>query len=167
MTSLFRRRKGECNNFRDALNEVAGAATIQELLADASPQQRAHAAACEDCRKASEELLATRLLLSALAPQMDVPRPWFASRVMSAIAARGTESIRLAAAWTVVPKLALRLAWVSAVAILVASTWLYQKPVTSPTGQTGADPSAETLFETPSQQANQDDVLVSMVEKDQ
>jgi hypothetical protein len=166
MISLFRRHKRECNNFRDALSEVAGAATIQELLADASPQQRAHAAACEDCRKALEEFLATRVLLSALQPQMDVPRPWFASRVMSAIAARGSESSRLATAWTAVPKLASRLAWISAVAILVASTWLYQKPVTS-MGQSGADPSAETLFETPSQQANQDDVLVSMVEKDQ
>jgi hypothetical protein len=167
MISLYGRRKGECNNFRDALGEVAGAATVQELLADASSQQRAHAAACEDCHKALEELLATRLLLSALPPQRDVPRPWFASRVMSAIAARGSESIRLATAWTVVPKLASRLAWVSAVAILVASTWLYQKPVTSPAGQSVADPSAETLFETPSQPANQDDVLVSMVEKGQ
>jgi hypothetical protein len=166
MISLFGRRKGECNDFKDALSEVASAATIQELLADASPQQRAHATACDDCRKALEELLATRLLLSALPPQGHVPRPWFASRVMSVIAARGSESSRLATAWTVVPKLASRLAWASAVAILVASTWLYQKPVTS-MGQSGADPSAETLFETPSQQTNQDDVLVSMVEKNQ
>jgi hypothetical protein len=165
MISLFGRHKGECNSFRDALSEVAGTATIQELLADASPEQRAHAAACEDCHKALEELLATRLLLGALPPQMDVPRPWFASKVMSAIAARGAESSRLATAWTAVPKLASRLAWVSAVAILAASTWLYQKPVTT-AGQSGADPSAETLFETPSQQASQDDVLVSMVEKD-
>lgn len=166
MISLFRRYKRECNNFRDALNEVAGAATIQELLAGASPQQRAHAAACEDCRKASEELLATRLLLSALAPQMDVPRPWFAARVMSAIAARGTASIRLATAWTVVPKLASRLAWVSAVAILVAGTWLYRKPVSSSPSQTGTEASVESIFET-APPPHQDDVFLSTVEKNQ
>jgi hypothetical protein len=166
MISLFRWHKPECNNFRDALNEVARAATIQELLADASPQQRAHAAACEDCRKASEELLATRLLLNALPPQMDVPRPWFAARVMSAIAARGTESIRLATAWTVVPKLASRLAWVSAVAILVAGTWLYRKPVSSSPSQTGTEASVESIFET-GPPPNQDDVFLSTVEKNQ
>jgi hypothetical protein len=166
MTSLFRRRKRECNNFRDALDEVAGAATIQELLADASPLLRAHAAACEDCRKASEELLATRLLLSALAPQRDVPRPWFASRVMSAIAARGTESIRLATAWTVVPKLASRLAWVSALAILVASTWLYRKPVSASPSQTATEASVESIFET-APPPQQDDVFLSTVEKNQ
>ena len=166
MTSLFRRHKRECNNFRDALNEVAGAATIPELLAGASPQQRAHAAACEDCREALEELLATRLLLSALAPQRDVPRPWFASRVMSAIAARGTESIRLATAWTVVPKLASRLAWVSAVAILVAGTWLYRKPVSASPSPTGTEASVESIFET-APPPHQDDVFLSTVEKNQ
>jgi hypothetical protein len=166
MTSLFRRHKGECNNFRDALNEVAGAATIPELLAGASPQQRAHAAACEDCREALEELLAARLLLSALAPQRDVPRPWFASRVMSAIAARGTESIRLATAWTVVPKLASRLAWVSAVAILVAGTWLYRKPVSASPSQSGTEASVESIFET-APPPHQDDVFLSTVEKNQ
>ena len=166
MTSLFRRHKRECNNFRDALNEVTGAATIQELLADASPQQRAHAAACEDCREALEELLAARLLLSALAPQRDVPRPWFAARVMSAIAARGTESIRLATAWTVVPKLASRLAWVSAVAILVAGTWLYRKPVSASPSQPGTEASVESIFET-APPPHQDDVFLSTVEKNQ
>jgi hypothetical protein len=166
MISLFRRHKRECNHFRDALNEVAGAATIQELLAGASPQQRAHAAACEDCREASEELLATRLLLSALPPQRDVPRPWFVSRVMSAIAARGTESSRLATAWTAVPKLASRLAWVSAVAILVAGTWLYRKPVPSLPSQTGTETSVESIFET-GPPPNQDDVFLSTAEKNQ
>jgi hypothetical protein len=164
--SLLRRQKGECGTLRDALGEVAGAATLQELLSHATTQQRAHVAACDDCHKALEEFLATRRLLSAIEPQVDVPRPWFASRVMSAIAARETESSRLATAWTLVPKLASRLAWVSAVATLVAGTWLYRIPITSPPGQNGTDASIESIFEA-SPLPHQDDVLPAMVEKNQ
>jgi hypothetical protein len=164
MSSLFKLRKGECAALREALGEVTGATTLQELLGHATAQQRAHVAACDGCREALEELLATRLLLSAIPPQASVPRPWFASRVMSAIAAREAEFSRLATAWTLVPKLASRLAWVSAVAILVAGTWLYRKPAASPPVQTAAEASAESVFET-SPAPHQDDVLLSTVEK--
>jgi len=47
MFSLLRLRKGECGALRDALGEVAGAATLQELLGHATAQQRAHVAACD------------------------------------------------------------------------------------------------------------------------
>jgi hypothetical protein len=166
MFSLLRLQKGECGALRDALGEVTGATTLQELLGHATPQQRAHVAACDDCREALEELLATRLLLSAIPPQASVPRPWFASKVMSAIAARETEFSRLATAWTLVPKLASRLAWVSAAAILVAGTWLYRKPASSPPGQAVTEASVESIFET-SPPPHQDDVLLSTVEKNQ
>jgi hypothetical protein len=85
---------------------------------------------------------------------------------MSAIEARETELSRLATAWTLVPKLASRLAWVSAVAILVAGTWLYRKPAPSPPAQTAAEASVESVFET-SPPPNQDDMLLSAVEKNQ
>jgi len=166
MFSLLRLQKGECGALRDALGEAPRAATFQELLDHATPQQRAHAAACNDCREALEELLATRLLLSAIPPQASVPRLWFAQRVMSAIAARETEFSRLATAWTLVPKLASRLAWVSVAAILAAGTWLYRKPVSSPPGQTVTEASVESIFET-SAPPQQDDVLLSTVEKNQ
>ncbi len=164
MFSLLRLQKRECGALRDALGEVAGAVTLQELLSHATTQQRAHVAACDDCREALEELLATRLLLSAIPPQTGVPRPWFAERVMSAIAARETEFSRLATAWTLVPKLASRLAWVSVVAILAAGTWLYRKPFSSPPVQTVTEASVESIFET-SAPPQQDDVLLSTVEK--
>jgi hypothetical protein len=166
MFTLFRREKETCISFRDALNEAEGATTVQAFLAEAPSQLRAHAAACEDCREALEELFAARLLLSALPPQASAPRPWFASKVMSAIAAREAESHRLAAAWAMVPKLASRLAWFSAVAILVAGTWLYRKPVISPSSQNAPEASVESIFET-SPPLHQDDVLVSPAEKNQ
>jgi hypothetical protein len=165
MLSLFRRKKEACSNFLDAFDDAVNAATLQEFLA-AAPQRRAHAASCEDCRIAAAEFLAARALLSALPSQADRSRPWFASKVMAAIAARETEVRRLATAWTLVPRLASRLACISALAILVAGTWLYRKPVASPPSQTGTEASAESIFETsPPQQ--QDDMLPSTVEKNQ
>ncbi len=48
---------------------------------------------------------------------------------MAAIAARKAELSRAADTWTFLPKLAARLTWASAIALLLASGWLYQKPV--------------------------------------
>jgi hypothetical protein len=164
MLSLFPRKKKPCSNFLDIATDAVNASTLEEVLGHATPQQRAHVAACDDCRAALEELLAARQLLGALPPQASVPRPWFASKVMSAIEARETELSRLATAWTLVPKLASRLAWVSAVAILVAGTWLYRKPAPSPPAQTVTEASVESIFET-SPPPSQDDLLIGTVEK--
>ncbi len=166
MLSLFLRKKKVCSNVLDIFTDTVNAATLEELLGHATPQQRAHVAACDDCRAALEELLAARQLLSAIPPQASVPRPWFTSKVMSAIEARETELSRLTAAWTLVPKLASRLAWASAAAILVAGTWLYRKPVSPPPAQTATEASVESVFET-SPPPSQDDVLISTVEKNQ
>jgi hypothetical protein len=165
MFSLFRRRTKACSNFLDLLNDAVNTATLQEFLASAPPQLRAHAASCEDCRVAAGEFLAARALLSPMPSQADRSRPWFASKVMAAIAARETEVRRLATAWTLVPRLASRLACISALAILVAGTWLYRKPVSSSTpGQAGTEASVESIFET-SPPPHQDDVFSSTVEK--
>jgi hypothetical protein len=165
MLSLFVRKKKACSTFLDMLNDSVETATLQEFL-DAAPQHRAHASACEDCRIAAEEFLAARALLSALPSQAELSRPWFASNVMAAIAARESQVRRLATAWTVVPRLASRLACISALAILVAGTWLYRKPVSSPPSQTGTEASVESIFETPPP-PQQDDMLLSTVEKNQ
>ena len=94
------------------------------------------------------------------------PEPWFASRVMAAIAAREEELSEAARAWLAVPKLAARLSLASAALLLVASTWLYEKPA-GPRQQSpsGATISQEYLFEAPQPPASQDDVLISMAEE--
>jgi hypothetical protein len=165
MLSLFRRKKEACGNFLDTLNDTVNTATLQEFLA-AAPHRRAHAASCEDCRIAAGEFLAARALLSAMPSQADRSRPWFASKVMAAIAARETDVRRLATAWTLVPRLASRLACISALAILVAGTWLYRKPVSSPPSQRATEASVESIFET-SPAPHQDDVFSGTVEKNQ
>jgi hypothetical protein len=166
MLSLFQRKKKVCSTFLNMLNDTVNIATFQDFLASAPPPQRAHAAACEGCRIAAEELLAARALLAALPPQGDISRPWFASKVLAAIAARENEVRRLATAWTLVPRLASRLACISALAILVAGTWLYRKPVSSPPSQTGTEASVESIFES-SPPPQQDDMLVNTPEKNQ
>ncbi|MFI5057623.1 MAG: anti-sigma factor family protein [Candidatus Acidiferrales bacterium] len=166
MLSLFERKNKACSAFLDTLTHTVNTATLQEFMAGAALEHSAHTASCEDCRDALEEFLDARALLSALPSQVEISRPWFASKVMAAIAARESEVRRLATAWTVVPRLASRLACISALAILVAGTWLYRNPVSSPSGQTATEASVESIFES-SLPSHQDDVFSSTVEKNQ
>jgi hypothetical protein len=161
MFSLLKRQRFECRELWQVLDSVDPAIPRQSLLAAATPELQVHAANCDECHTRLDELAATRELLASLQPQSAISRPWFASRVMSAIAAREAELSRAIDAWTIVPKLASRLAWAAALAILMAVSLLYQKPATS---QRVTEPSPESLFDNAPSPANHDDVLVSMVE---
>jgi hypothetical protein len=151
MFKLGRNREG-CRRFRDALESGAGTTTLPRSL-----QQ--HLADCADCRTASDELLASRELLAKMPTPRVEPGPWFAARVMAAIAARESSVQRSLEAWTVVPKFAARLTWISALALLLAGTWLYQSPksVPKPSNERGI----ESLFDVTPASASQDDVLMS------
>jgi hypothetical protein len=85
---------------------------------------------------------------------------------MAAIAARKADLARAADTWTFLPKLAARLTWASAVALLLASTWLYQKPATTSAKPVDTDITGEPVVDTATP-ANNDDVLVSLAEKAQ
>jgi hypothetical protein len=82
---------------------------------------------------------------------------------MAAIAIQEAKLRGVESAWTVFPRMASRLTWVSAVLLLVASTWLFERPVPVPPTQ----PSSETLFDNSQPPASQDDVLVSQLENQQ
>jgi hypothetical protein len=153
MLDFLRKKDDECSRFRDSLEEVASGGASREMLE--------HSAACEDCAAAAEELLESRELLRALPRQTDV-RPWFAPRVMAAIATREAELRQSIDAWTIVPKLAWRLTWVSAVALVLASTWFLQRPAAVPS------PVATDITGEPVQYSapvTNDDVLMSLAEK--
>jgi hypothetical protein len=90
-----------------------------------------------------------------------VARPWFAPRVMAAIVAREAELRQSIDTWAIVPKLAWRLTWVSAVALVLASTWFLQRPAVAP-------PVATDITGEPVQYSapvTNDDVLMSLAEK--
>ncbi len=160
MWSLMKRNREDCSRFRESLESSTPVAVLPSML-------REHAAACADCAATAEEVLASRELLKALpASQASAARPWFAPRVMAAIAARELELKHSLEAWIAVPKLAARLTWACALALLLASTWLYERP--RPTPKSGASGSAESLFDLPpASSGSQDDILVSRLENAQ
>lgn len=155
MWNLLKARMNErkCNTVRDALENTAEAAVL-------SAAQRAHLAACAECQTAAEDILATRNILAELPARAAEPGPWFAPRVMAAIAARESELRQTLEAWAAVPRLAARLTWLSALALLLASTWLYQLPKFTPNSSNGG--AAESLFDSPQSSATPDDIVLPM-----
>jgi len=154
MWNLLKARMNEkkCSAVRDALENALDASEL-------SAPQRAHVAACAECQTAAEDILAARGVLAEL-PRASEPGPWFAPRVMAAIAARESELRQTLEAWAAVPRLAARLTWLSALAILLASTWLYQLPKSTP--NSGNASGAESLFDAPQSSAAPDDIVAPL-----
>ena len=153
------KRTGECSRFLEALERNADGAALPPAL-------REHAMACAECRAAVEDATASRALLQGLPSQASEPRPWFASRVMAAIAAREAELRRPVDAWTVVPRLAAKLSWASALALLLASTWLYERPRPMPTKQAFIDLAGDPENLSAAAQ-DQDELLIGSQEHEQ
>jgi hypothetical protein len=163
MWNLLKKSDEECRMLRDLLEESAAARTealrVEELSEAWPPAERAHFSACGKCQEAAEDLLATRKLFRAGRFHAEQARPWFATRVMAAIATQEREISEVARTWLAVPKFASRLALASGALLLVASTWLYERPLPAPNLQATALAAQESLFEAPPPM-NQDDVLV-------
>jgi hypothetical protein len=148
-----RNDEDECSRFRDSLEELASGGASREMLE--------HSAACEDCAAAADELLESRELLRSLPRESAPAMGWFAPRVMAAIAAREAELRQSFDAWSVIPKFALQLTWISALALMLAGTWFLQRPnlPTKPATDITGEPVQNTAPLT------NDDVLVSLAEK--
>jgi len=123
-----------------------------------SDAQRGHVTACVRCREAGNDLVRVKTLFKGAASFAAEERPWFAARVMAAIASRERELAERVSAWTEFPRFAWRLTWVAAILLLAGTTWFYEAVVRAP-GY--APPGQESIFEVP-QQTTPDDVLVSM-----
>jgi hypothetical protein len=168
MMNFLNKRRAECRQFQSQLEDAASAAPnanqLSELLAAASPSLKEHTIACPNCHAAAENILAARALLAELPSYAATAGPWFAPRVMAAITARKAELGRAADTWTFLPKLAARLTWASAIALLLASGWLYQKPLTTTSKPVVTDITGEPVVDT-APPASNDDVLVSLSER--
>ncbi|HUC52617.1 MAG TPA: hypothetical protein VMR90_01130 [Candidatus Cybelea sp.] len=125
--------------------------------------ERQHLSTCANCQEAVEDLLAVRKIFKGVASVAETGRPWFTTRVMAAIAAREGELTERASTWLAVPKFASRLALASAALLLVASVWLYDRPLPALNQQASVLAAQESLFEPPPP-ANQEDVLVPLPE---
>jgi hypothetical protein len=150
----IKKSQDECRRLRDALEDVTEDVRL-------SAAQREHLAACADCQEAADAFSVSRSILRKLPSRAAEPGPWFAPRVMAAIAAREAELRQSLDTWAAVPRLAARLTWVSALALLLASTWLYQLPRHAQNAGSQNQGTIESLFDTP-QSAAPDDIVVTM-----
>ena len=157
MWNLRRKHTSDCHTLQGALESSPGVSALSLAL-------REHLAACPGCRLAADESGKARALLGALPSRRYEPSPWFVGRVMSAISAREAELRRSMETWTLIPRLAVKLTWVSALALLLAGTWIYERPKS--TFHQGDSTAGESLFESPSP-AVPDDLLASIVEQNQ
>jgi hypothetical protein len=147
--------------------ELLDAADSSESWESMPGHLRAHAEGCVDCRTAGDERFAARQLLSSLVAREERPRPWFAARVMAEIAARESGLTRALDAWSFVPKLAARVSGVSLIALLLATTWMYGRSVSSAlSGAAATDLAGEPIFDH-STMVSTDDVLASLTERGQ
>src|SRR5215469_6133179 len=155
------KEKENCRKFRDGLEEAAakveGAIRIEDLIALLPEEQRGHSAACAGCREAANDLIKVKELFNRAASFTE-ERPWFAARVMAAIASRERALAERVTAWSEFPRFASRLAWVAAILLLAGTTWFYESVVRAPSYFPGGQ---ESIFEAPQQQTTPDDVLVS------
>jgi hypothetical protein len=169
MKFKLNKRGANCRDFQMQVEKAAGAASkarvLPELLAALPDPLKKHMAECGSCRAAANNLLEARALLAELSSHAAIAGPWFAPRVMAAIAARRAELGRATDTWTFLPKLAARLTWASAIALLLASGWLYQKPASTTTRPVLTDITGEPLVDTTAPPANDDEVLLSLAEK--
>jgi hypothetical protein len=163
MWNLLKKSDEECRKVRDLLEDSVAArpeaVSIQELSEALSAAAQTHIGACVGCQEAAQDLLATREIFKDVASNSETERPWFATRVMAAIAARERELSEAASTWLAVPRFASRLALASGALLLVASTWLYERPLSAPNQQASTLAAQESLFEG-LPPVNQDDVLV-------
>ncbi|HET7259256.1 MAG TPA: hypothetical protein VFI75_06020 [Candidatus Acidoferrum sp.] len=169
MKFKLNKRSAICCDFQMQVEDAAGAALtareLPELLAAMPGPLKKHLAECRGCRAVANNILEARALLAELPSRAAVAGPWFAPRVMAAIAARRAELGRGADTWTFLPKLAARLSWASAIALLLASGWLYQAPAsTSTKPAVVTDITGEPLVYSATP-ADNDEVLVSLAEK--
>ncbi len=167
MWNLLKKNDEQCRKLRDLLEESAAAlpeaADAEQLSAAWPAAQRNHMAACGSCRETAQDLLATREIFKGVGSATEMAKPWFATRVMAAIVARERELAEAASTWLAVPKFASRLALASGGLLLVASTWLYERPLPAANQQASTLAAQESLFEAPPPM-NQDDMLVPVQE---
>ena len=162
MWSLLKRSNEECRRLGDTIEQAAAkqadAASVSKLTEALAAEERMHIAACPDCQQAVQEVVRAKQLFRGAASFSQEERPWFAARVMAAIAAREKELAERVTAWTEFPRFASRLTWVVAIVLLASTTWFYESVLRAPAHPVSG--LQESIFEVPQQPAP-DDILTS------
>jgi|tagenome__1003787_1003787.scaffolds.fasta_scaffold20977144_4 hypothetical protein len=158
MPSWFAKNDHECSRLRSSLEELQERNSLPPALA-------AHSVSCQECQRALDDLFESRALLSRLRPQPEEARPWFAARVMAAINEKESKLTRSLETWTVVPRLASKLAWGAVLALVLTTTWLAGQPKSVRTPAVRTDLAGEPVVENHPVPLTNDDVLASLTEQ--
>jgi hypothetical protein len=163
MGMWLRRNRGPCGEAGSDVQEflnASGCESREELLRGADSALRSHLERCQDCSRAVDEALEVRRMLIRGIPSAEDPGEMFTARVMRAIAAVEAERDSASGTWFALPALAARFAWVSAVALLLATTWAYEVHGPGAGQSSGNDISVSSLE--PGTPATQDEVFASL-----
>jgi len=180
MWDKFKKQSELCTQYREALEDLRpdmdqATATV-ELKNSLGGETLEHVESCDACEEATDVFWASRNLLAGKAENYgvdaDARAPWFATRVMARIAEHETEGRRAVTEWSgAVAKLASRLAGVSALVLIVGSTWLLVPSKTDHQATTASVQSAEEeagpqyLFDSGAAPSSGDDELLSPGER--
>jgi len=181
MWDKFKEENRPCEQYREALEDlrpdVDQVSAHVELSNSLPAEVLEHVRQCEACEEegetfwASRELLAGSLELARDGRDVETneTNPWFVSRVMARIAEQEMEGRRALTEWSgAVAKLASRVAWVSALLLLVGTTWFYGPhggQLNTPSVESKAEAAQQYLFDSAAGQGTVDDALVSPPEK--
>jgi|SRR5271167_2305719 hypothetical protein len=158
MFQLPENENAGCQKFLDEIELVPVEITRrEELLAEVSAESRQHAASCGNCSNALQELIATREALQPMREESVEANPWFATRVMAAIAAREKEiDEQVNGVWIFVRRMAPRIVAFCGLLLVVGSTWALQLKKAEERHRTSTQ-AAEGLFYTaPTSPVNDD-----------
>jgi hypothetical protein len=167
MQSLPKQESSGCQEFREELEATPlgenRGSELRMALEQMTPASREHASRCVECRQAAEDLALMRSVLRPLGEVSAEPGPWFSAQVMTAITGRQAEMDLRDGVWISVRRLAPRLVAVSALLLVLASTWTYQLRRTDVPGVPQAAAS-DTVLEPGGAAPLNDDVLISASE---
>jgi hypothetical protein len=151
MFGFLKKHNSACGRLLASIEDIKQREAIPTTLTQ-------HMASCVECRVAVDQLFESRALLSSLPKQAEEARPWFATRVMAAIDEQESKLERSLEPWIVVPRLASRLAWVSALVLLLSGSWLVGRHSTG-SAWIPTDLAGETYIDRHPVPVDNDDVL--------
>ncbi len=163
----FVKKRGSCGRAREELRSLVedtpAVLSPEELLKSGGEELREHVSRCAACGGLLRDVLeGRRLLREGFAPA--VAPDTFAARVMAEIRRREAQPAIVAFPWAAMQALASRVAWISALVLLITSSWLYQHDAPPLNPPAPPDTTADRFPEPPPQPSNLDEVLVSLAE---
>jgi hypothetical protein len=161
---------GDKINCERLLNQLEGLPSsagdkASELLELLPEEAREHAAACSECQAVLQDFANTRQTLAMMRENLPQPGPWFAARVMGAIASQEREAEeRQNGFWVNVRRLAPRMVALATLLLMLGGTWAFQERRAASRVQGAQMGPVESLFEAAPVAAPNDDIIATVHE---